>query len=270
MIDSFLHVANLWLHTIWIASTTRLPPLDAAGSVLCALIALAAVLVGPIWHVSRNAITIVHEGGHALVAVLTGRRLGSIRLHADTSGITVSAGRDHGFGLMLTTFAGYAAPALWGLGCAALAAHGYATATLWLLVALLSLMLIRIRNSYGVAAIAAALALTISISWWGPVTLRTYSGYVLAWFLSFGAIRPLFELCRQRSAHRADDSDADLLAQSTGVPAALWMLLWLALDCGTLWLAARWLTQPAGGLSAVFSPERIAATLIGLRQGIVV
>ncbi|MCH4209192.1 M50 family metallopeptidase [Bifidobacterium sp.] len=261
MITSFLHVANSWLHTIWIASTTRLPPLDSAGTALCASIALAAVLIGPVWRVARNAITIAHEGGHAIIAVLAGRRLGSIRLHADTSGVTVSAGRNRGFGLMLTTFAGYAAPALWGLGCAALAAHGYATAALWLLVALLALMFMRIRNGYGVVAIAAALALTISISWWGPAPLRACSGYALAWFLGFGAIRPLFELCRQRAAHHARDSDADLLAQGTGIPAVLWMLLWFALDCGALWLAARWLTQPAGGLSAVFFPGRIAAKL---------
>jgi hypothetical protein len=77
------------LQSIWVSSTTRLPPLDAHGTLLCVLIALAAVLIGPAWRVTRNAITIAHEGGHALIAVLTGRKLESIRLHADTSGVTV-------------------------------------------------------------------------------------------------------------------------------------------------------------------------------------
>ena len=39
-----------------------------------------------VWRVSRNAITIAHEGGHGLIALLTGRRLDGIRLHSDTSG----------------------------------------------------------------------------------------------------------------------------------------------------------------------------------------
>ena len=242
------------LQTIWASSTTRLPPLDVRGIMLCALIALAAVLPGPVWHVTRNAITIAHEGGHALIAVLTGRRLESIRLHADTSGATVSAGRNRGLGLMLTTFAGYIAPALWGLGCAALVANRYASAALWLLVVLLAFMIVRIRNGYGFAAIIVALALTIVISWWGAAALRIYAGYTLAWFLCFGAIRPLFELYRQRAMHGARDSDADMLAQNTGVPALLWMLLWLVLDLGALWLAAHWMTQDAGGIGAVFSP----------------
>ncbi|MCI1673745.1 MAG: M50 family metallopeptidase [Bifidobacterium tibiigranuli] len=249
------------LQSIWASSTTRLSPLDARGILLCVLIALAAVLIGPAWRVTRNAITIAHEGGHALIAVLTGRKLESIRLHADTSGVTVSAGRVRGLGLALTTFAGYIAPALWGLGCAALVANGFATAALWLLVVLLAFMLVRIRNGYGFLAIIVALALTIVISWWGAAAMRNYAGYTLAWFLCFGAIRPLFELYRQRATRGARDSDADMLAQDTGIPATLWILLWLALDCGALWLAAHWMTQDAGGIAAVFSPN-------GLGRGI--
>ena len=42
------------------------------------------------WRWTRTVPTIVHEGGHALVAVLTGRRLTGIRLHADTSGRVLS------------------------------------------------------------------------------------------------------------------------------------------------------------------------------------
>lgn len=57
-----------------------------------AAVALAAVLWRPVWQVARNAVTIAHEGGHGLVALLTGRRLDGIRLHSDTSGLTVSRG----------------------------------------------------------------------------------------------------------------------------------------------------------------------------------
>ncbi|MBO0817071.1 MAG: M50 family metallopeptidase, partial [Actinobacteria bacterium] len=44
-----------------------------------ALLAVAAVGSRRIWPVSRTVVTIAHEGGHALVALLTGRRLDSVR-----------------------------------------------------------------------------------------------------------------------------------------------------------------------------------------------
>src|SRR4051794_31027520 len=55
--------------------------------VVTALIALAAVLPHGVWRLSRNAVTIAHEGGHGLVALLSGRQLAGIRLHSDTSGL---------------------------------------------------------------------------------------------------------------------------------------------------------------------------------------
>ena len=64
------------------------PPLVIVVLTLAA--ALVAVVARPGWVLARNAITIAHEGGHALVAVLAGRRLKGVRLHSDTSGLTVS------------------------------------------------------------------------------------------------------------------------------------------------------------------------------------
>jgi len=40
---------------------------------ITAVIALAVVAFRPVWRIARNAITIAHEGGHALIALLTGR-----------------------------------------------------------------------------------------------------------------------------------------------------------------------------------------------------
>ena len=45
-----------------------------------AAIAMVVVVVRPLWRVARNAVTIAHEGGHALAALLTGRKLRGIRL----------------------------------------------------------------------------------------------------------------------------------------------------------------------------------------------
>lgn len=79
--------------------------------VLATLVAAVAVTVPHgVWRLARNAITIAHEGGHGLIALLTGRQLTGIRLHSDTSGLTVSRGKPHGLGMILTAAAGYTAP----------------------------------------------------------------------------------------------------------------------------------------------------------------
>jgi len=109
---------------------------------ITAVIALVVVGFRPLWRVARNAITIAHEGGHALLAVLTGRRLRGIRLHSDTSGLTLSAGRPSGPRMMLTLLAGYIAPSLVGLGGAWLLGGNRIMLLLWLAVILLLVMLI--------------------------------------------------------------------------------------------------------------------------------
>lgn len=79
--------------------------------VIATLVAALAVTVPHgVWRLSRNAITIAHEGGHGLVALLTGRSLSGIRLHSDTSGLTVSRGKPTGLGMILTAASGYTAP----------------------------------------------------------------------------------------------------------------------------------------------------------------
>jgi len=67
------------------------PPLWLVAA--SAAVALVIVANSGTWHLTRNVITIAHEGGHALVSLLTGRRLDGIRLHADTSGVTYSRGK---------------------------------------------------------------------------------------------------------------------------------------------------------------------------------
>ncbi len=87
---------------------------------LAAALALVAVAWPVSWRWTRTVVTIAHEGGHALVAVLTGRGLTGIRLHADTSGLTVSTGARRGPALVATFLGGYPAPSLLAVGGAAL------------------------------------------------------------------------------------------------------------------------------------------------------
>ncbi|MER6024475.1 M50 family metallopeptidase [Streptomyces sp. NPDC001851] len=196
--------------------------------------ALAVVVPHTPWRISRNAITIAHEGGHGLVALLTGRQLTGIRLHSDTSGLTVSRGKPYGLGMILTAAAGYTAPSLLGLGGAALLAAGRITLLLWVATALLVVMLVMIRNAYGVLTVVLAGGAFLLVSWLAGPQVQAAFAYTVVWFLLFGGVRPPFELQAKRSRGGAGDSDADQLSRLTHVPAGLWLFLFHAVSLCSL------------------------------------
>ncbi|HZM77001.1 MAG TPA: M50 family metallopeptidase [Candidatus Limnocylindrales bacterium] len=196
------------------------PALIAATAVVAAM----AVGVNAVWRVTRTVITITHEGGHALVAVLSGRRLRGIRLHSDTSGLTLSRGKPRGLGMVLSLFAGYVAPSLLGLAAVALLAAGRVTLLLWLALLLLLAVLLMIRNWYGLLAVAVTGAVVYAVSRYAAATTQTLVAYAAVWFLLLGGVRPVLELRRRRRG-RGIQSDPDQLAQLTPVPAWMWTLL---------------------------------------------
>lgn len=197
--------------------------------------ALVIVLAGVTWQLTRNVITIAHEGGHALVSVLSGRRLEGIRLHADTSGETYSRGRRTGPGVVLTAAAGYVTPPLLGLGSAWLLSAGHVTAMLWLALALLLLTLVVIRNAYGFVAALATAAAVFAVSWQARPVVQAVFAYGCSWFLLLGGVRPVFELARRRRR----TSDADQLGRLTPIPAGVWVFAFAVLALASLALGAR-------------------------------
>jgi hypothetical protein len=206
-----------------------------------AVVALFVVLIRSVWLPARNVVTIAHEGGHALVALLAGRRLRGIQLHSDTSGVTLSRGKPTGPGMVATAFAGYVAPSLLGLGFAGLLAAGKVTGLLWLAIVLLAAMLVLVRNAYGVVSILVTGLAVFAVSWWAPENVQAGFAHFFTWFLLFAGIRPISELQHKRRMGRARDSDADQLARLTGVPGLLWVLLFGLIAVGALVLAASWL-----------------------------
>jgi hypothetical protein len=211
-----------------------------------AVIALVAVVFRPVWRVARNAITIAHEGGHALVALLTGRRLRGIRLEFDTSGLTLSAGRPSGPGMMFTLLAGYVAPSLVGLAGAWILGGNRIMLLLWVAVILLLLMLINIRNAFGVISVVITGAIVFVVSWYASPQVQAAFAYTGVWFLLIGGVRPVGELQRLRSRGRMPESDADQLGRMTHTPALFWVTLFYLVNLGALvigafMLAGQWL-----------------------------
>ncbi|MGI8677662.1 MAG: M50 family metallopeptidase [Jatrophihabitans sp.] len=222
---------------IW-DSVTATQPAPAAGVVaVCAAIALVAVVWSPLWARGRHLVTITHEGAHGVAALLTGRRLGGIRLHSDTSGLTVSRGRRTGVGMFLTAAAGYPGPALLGLGAAYLLHIGHAVALLWAVLVLLALLLVQIRNWFGLWSVLAAGAVVFAVSWWAAPATQSAFAYAGTWFLLLGSPRPVLELGRSRR-RGSGTSDADTLGRLTRTSGGFWVGVFLLLTVTPLVLGA--------------------------------
>ena len=220
-----------------LAGTQPVPPSWVVA--VSGAIALLVVLNSVAWHLARNAITIAHEGGHALASLLSGRRLAGIRLHSDTSGETVSRGKQAGPGVVLTALAGYLTPPLLGAGTAWLLAAHHVTAALWLLLALLAATFLAIRNAFGVLAVLLTAAAVWAVTWFASATVQAVFGYGVAWFLLFGGVRPIVELARQRRRGRSRYSDADMLARLTRVPGGVWVAVFGLVAVAAVALGAR-------------------------------
>jgi hypothetical protein len=216
---------------VWRRAAATQPPPAPIIIAFAAAIALALVLPRAIWPYTRMLVTITHEGAHGVAAFLTGRRLQGIRLHSDSSGLTVSSGRPSGPGMVTMLMAGYLGPALVGLGAVLLLIAGHSLGLLWLLVILLALLLLQIRNFYGFILVVGCAVVLIVVSWYLPAVLQSTLAYVLTWTLLFAAPKPVVELMRQRRFGRAPQSDADQLARLTRVPAGLWVGAFLIANC---------------------------------------
>jgi hypothetical protein len=232
--------AQPWTDVIDVLRAAQPAP---SSTIVVAAAALAAVSVvyRPAWVLLRHVVTIAHEGGHAAVAVLAGRRLRGVRLHSDTSGVTVTHGRPTGIGVVLVLLAGYLAPSLIGLVAAFALSRGYVVALLWLVLALLALLLLQIRNVFGVVSVVVTGAAVFAVSWWAPMQWQGAAAYVLVWFLLLSGPMPVLELQAQRSRRRAPTSDADQLAGLTRVPGIVWVGVFLLGTVSAAVLGGWWL-----------------------------
>ena len=234
------------LTRLWdrVSGSQPLPPAWVIG--LTALLAMAVVLDSRSWRLAGKVITIAHEGGHALVSVLSGRRLDGIRLHADSSGVTYSRGRRNGPGLVLTAAAGYVMPSLLGAGAAWLLAARHLTAMLWLALVLLVATFLAVRNLYGAMAVLVTAGGVFVVSYYATAVAQAGFAYLAAWFLLFGGVRPVLELARGSLGRQrwARGSDADQLARLTGAPAGLWVTLFMLVSLAALVIGVGLLLPP--------------------------
>jgi len=156
---------------------------------------------------------------------------------------------------VLTAAAGYVMPSLLGAGAAWLLAERHLTAMLWLALLLLAATFLAIRNLFGGLAVLVTAGAVFAVSYYASSAVQAGFGYLAAWFLLFGGLRPVVELARgsvgssarrQRWQYRSrlGGSDADQLARLTGAPAGLWITLFMLVALAALVVGAVLLVPP--------------------------
>jgi hypothetical protein len=220
----------------------------AVISVVLWFIPFAEVLTYPF----RIFVTFIHEGGHAIAALLTGNSVNALSVAMNASGETYTT--QGGFiSQVVVSSAGYVGSMIFG-----------------------ALLLILIRRSVAARIVllaSAGLIFTLTIIFglikplsWGmlsgiPFTLlaglflsaalvlvaRFASAKVASFFVSFLAVQCILNaLLDLKTVFFLSSpfalpipTDAMNMAQATGIPALFWALTWIVLSLGILWFAMR-------------------------------
>lgn len=183
-------------------------------------IALALVAVGPLWRIVRLGVTLVHELGHALVGLATGRKFTGFVLRADMSGHAVTRGKPRGLGLVATTWAGYPAPAILGALLVWSATRGWAAPVLTAALVILLISWVRVRSLLTALVMLAVSAGAAALWWAGDDDLQAQVLLAAGLVLLIGAWRHVGSVWRGRDT----GSDPAVLARLTPVPRLLWLL----------------------------------------------
>ena len=201
-------------------------------TVVVVILVVAAVLSIPrlTWQWFGLFTTLVHELGHAVGAILTGRVVHGIRIRRNHSGEAVSSGRS-GIGQVVSGFFGYPAPAIVGAAQLWAVFEGYTALALVVGGVILVLTLVVVRNLFGVLVVVVSAGVSAALWFYATPEVQSYALLALGTALLVGSVRGLLTVISVHTRRRdqLQTSDAYLLYRRTHVPSAVWLLLWALL-----------------------------------------
>lgn len=189
----------------------------------------------------RLFVTFIHEGSHALAAVLTGGNVHSLVIRPDGSGVTWSAG---GFGIVVSS-AGYLGATLFGALLVAALRRGIAAKSLMLatgvLIGLMTLVWVRPPDvtelgNFGLSVVA-GIALTAALILGGLRLPERSAAFAMSFLGVQCILNALFDLNTLLSLSVAGvtQSDAGNMFRMTLIPAPFWAVLWIGVAAFMLW-----------------------------------
>jgi hypothetical protein len=194
---------------------------------------IALILAGTLWWLIGHAITISHEGGHALAAVLFGGKVNSVRVRRDRTGRT-SADLLPLTGVFFT-MAGYMAPSAFGLFASLLIALGQFLAVLWVTLVLLALILTVASTWFTRFAVTVTGLVVVLALHSHSTNLVLWTACIWAWILLIGGLVHVI-------LHNGIGADHHALKRATWIPVWVWSLLFTAFAVAALGIGLSWLT----------------------------
>lgn len=245
------NLAAAWWDRI-VAGFTRSPVPEVTSTELAVVILLAVAVSLPrvTWRYFGLLATATHELGHAFAALMTGQRLGGIRLGLNHSGTTTTYSKG-GLPAVWSTFWGYPVPAVVGAAMVWSGFNGWGPAAMSLGTLVLLASFLFLRNGTGLLITAAAVLAAVLLVLFVPPDFNGHVMIVLGLALLVAAVRDLGKLLAVHLRHRErlPSSDAYLLFRATKVPSPVWIMLFTAVVAASWWFA--W--QPMGPVLATLS-----------------
>ena len=238
---------ELWQRVAEVFSRAAVPDVTLIELVVVFALATALSIPRATWKYFGLLATATHELGHAFAAVMSGQRLGGIRLQLDHSGTTTSYSRGR-LAAVWSGFWGYPVPALTGAALVTSGFGGWGPAALATGTLILVASLVFIRNFAGIVITCAAIAGGAALAIFVPSPFTGHVAIALGVALLVAAVRDLAKLTNVhlRRRDRLASSDAYILYRATSVPSGIWIALFLAVVAGC-WLVA-W--QPISSILA--------------------
>jgi hypothetical protein len=207
------------------------------GLALVTIVAWRIPLVGWLLYPFQVYGTFVHEISHGLAAMLTGGAFQRFVVNPDLSGTALSAGGVR----WIVISAGYLGSAIFGGILTLLSASDIPArrVLVWLGLILGVLSLLFVRNLFGLVtgvALAAMLFLAgrrLRETWADGLVL------LLAVQMMLSALDSVFDLVQISAMSGAIRTDAQIMAQATGLPAIAWAVLWSAMSLAILLVSLR-------------------------------
>ncbi|HUQ30774.1 MAG TPA: M50 family metallopeptidase [Pyrinomonadaceae bacterium] len=185
-------------------------------------------------------VTFIHEGGHALAALLTGNSVASLSVATDASGLTYTTTSGI-LSQVIVSSAGYLGAMAYGALLLILIRRSIAARYVLIGSAALVLALTLIYGLGSLFTIVAGVCIAAGL----VAVARFASPRTATFFVSFLAVQSVLNALLDLktlffySFVPGSHSDAGNMAQATGIPALFWSVVWIALAFVILSLAMR-------------------------------
>lgn len=202
------------------------------------LIALAVTIVlwfipfaGILTYPFRLFVTFIHEGGHALAALLTGNQVFGLQVAPNGSGLTYTS-RGNVLAQMLVSSAGYLGAMAYGalllvLIRRAVAARAVLTGSAIFVLALT--LFYGLHNPFTIVAGLLLAAALLAVARYAQAIVANFLVAFLAVQCVVGALFDLRTLLFLSAPFSGAHTDAENMARTTHLPALFWALIWMVL-----------------------------------------